>query len=241
MKKGLLLSVAVVSAGILLFTGYQMVGAKQGKSEKVVERDDAEALTVDLEMGVGSLNVSPGTKKWLEGQFEYDNTKKEAVVSYKRSGKEGHVEISEKRKWFQVNIFGFNKKSEWNIQLNEDVPTDLNVETGVSDSYLDLRELNLTELDIDTGVGDVTLDLSGDRKESFHTSIDSGVGANKIYLPKEVGVKLKVDKGVGDLNIEDFIVKGDGTYVNEAYENGADVVMEIDIDMGVGDITLEVK
>ncbi|MFG6120346.1 toast rack family protein [Thalassobacillus sp. B23F22_16] len=241
MKKAVLFSVVVAAALVLLFTGYQMVGAKQGKSVEVVKRDDAEFLSVDLEMGVGSLHVSPGSKEWVEAQFEYDHSRKEPVVTYKRSGTEGHLEISEKRRWFQVSIFGFNKKSEWNIQLNEDVPTELEIETGVSDSNLDLRRMNLTNLDIDTGVGDVTLDLSGERKESFDVTIDSGVGDTKVYLPEGIGVKIKIDNGVGDLTIKDFITKGDDTFVNEAYEHGADVIMEVDIDMGVGDITLVKK
>ncbi|WP_181348010.1 toast rack family protein [Thalassobacillus sp. CUG 92003] len=241
MKKWSLFAVAIGSAIILLIAGYQMVQVAEGKSKKeTVERDEAESLSVELDMGVGSLNVEPGSNEWLVGQFDYRHSRQKPVVSYKQTGSEGHIDISEQRRWFDFNVLGFFRKgkSEWNVKLNDETPTALNVDTGVSDSHLNLRGLYLTDLDVDTGVGDVTLDLSGERQESFDVKIDSGVGDTKIALPEEIGVKLKVDKGVGALHIEDFITQGGNTYVNEAYENGAAITIEMDVDMGVGDITV---
>ncbi|MGI8314336.1 toast rack family protein [Halobacillus mangrovi] len=240
MKKIFQLGIAGVSAALLL-TGCQFAQAGDTKSEKeVVERDKANSLSVDIELGVGQLNVSKGAENWFEGEFNYDHTKLKPVVDYNFNGSQGDLHISQERKKFN---FGFGKENHtrWDLLLNEDIPTELDVDTGVSDSELNLSGMRLEDLDINTGVGDVTIDLSGAWDESFNVSIDSGVGNTTIYIPKEVGVKLSADKGVGDINVKDLIVKGDHTYVNEAYEKGAEVVIEIDADLGVGDIEVLMK
>jgi hypothetical protein len=241
MMKKLILLVGLSAATILLLAGCQYVQAGDIESEnETVERDAAKSLSVDIDLGVGELNISPGSKNWLEGEFQYNHSKLKPVVSYKLNGTHGDLDLSQKRKRFN---FGFNKENEtkWGLQLNKEVPTELSVETGVSDSHLDLRGMNLEDLDVDTGVGDVTLDLSGERKESFNVKIDSGVGNTTIYIPKEIGVKIRADKGVGDIHVENLIVKTDHTYVNKVYEDGADVVMDIDVDLGVGDIEIVSK
>ncbi|WP_198162638.1 toast rack family protein [Halobacillus mangrovi] len=240
MKKIIQLGVAGMSAALLL-TGCQFVQAGDTKSEKeFVERDKADSLTVDIELGIGQLNVSKGTDDWFEGEFKYDHSKLKPVVDYNLKGNQGHLHISQERKKFN---FGFGKENHtrWDLQLNENIPTELDIDTGVSDSDINLSGMTLEDLDIDTGVGDVTIDLSGDWKESFNVSIDSGVGDTTIYIPKEIGVKLSADKGVGEITVKDLIVKDDHTYVNKAYEDGADVVMEIDADLGVGDIVVTMK
>ncbi|KHE70437.1 toast rack family protein [Halobacillus sp. BBL2006] len=240
MKKLIQLA-GVSAAAVLLLAGCQFVQAGDTESEnETVDRDAAESLSVDIDLGVGELDISPGSKNWLDGQFQYNHSKLKPVVSYKLKGTQGDLDLSQKQKKFNI---GFSKENEtkWDLQLNKEVPTELSVETGVSDSHLDLRGMNLEDLDVDTGVGDVTLDLSGDWNESLNVKIDSGVGNTTIYIPKEVGVKIRADKGVGDIHVEDLIVKGDRTYVNKAYEDGADVVMDIDADLGVGDIEIVSK
>ena len=57
------------------------------------------------------------------------------------------------------------------------------------------------------------------------------------YL-QEVGVKIKSEKGLGTSNVVGFISQGEGVYVNEAYED-ADVILTVNTEMGVGDITFK--
>ncbi|CAM5679659.1 hypothetical protein LSPH24S_08318 [Lysinibacillus sphaericus] len=103
---------------------------------------------------------------------------------------------------------------------------------------LDLRGLKLEKLDIETGVGDLNVDLGGDWKKSFKTNIETGVGQTTVILPSEVGVKITTEKGIGSMNLEGFIAKGKGVFVNEAYEK-ADIVLEVNSELGVGDVTFK--
>ena len=65
-------------------------------------------------------------------------------------------------------MFGFNNRkvnSEWDLQLTNDVPIDLNLDMGVSNSTLKLEGLQLSSLSIDSGVSDSLIDLSGEWKK----------------------------------------------------------------------------
>ncbi|WP_233436365.1 LiaF domain-containing protein [Lysinibacillus capsici] len=115
---------------------------------------------------------------------------------------------------------------------------DLNVETGASLANLDLQGLQLEKLDIEAGVGDLTVNLGGDWKKSFTTTIETGVGQTTVILPSKVGVKLTTEKGIGSSNVEGLISKGNGVYVNEAYDK-ADVVLEVNSELGIGEITFK--
>jgi len=201
----------------------------------LVEKDKAKTLEVAIDLGVGEMNLTGGAKEWVEGKADYNIKKLAPQVNYDVSGDTGEVEIKHKG---STKLGISNIKNTWDIQLNDDIPMDLTVETGASLANLDLQGLQLEKLDIEAGVGDLTVNLGGDWKKSFNASIETGVGQTTVIVPSKVGVKLTTEKGIGSSNIEGLISKGKGVYVNEAYDK-ADVVLEIKSEIGLGDITFK--
>ena len=156
-------------------------------------------------------------------------------VSYDLSGKVGKVDIS------QPDHFKLGKmKNEWDLKISEDVPVDLVVNAGASDTDLDLKGIQLSNLEVDAGVGEITVDLGGGWKESFDVRISSGVGKMTVILPKDTGVRVHAQKGIGSSSFENLISKGNGVYVNEAYED-AKVKIDLDADLGVGEVTFKTE
>jgi hypothetical protein len=82
------------------------------------------------------------------------------------------------------------------------------------------------------------VDLTGDYARSLDASIEGGVGEATVLLPSEVGARVSADGGLGKINAEGLRMKGD-SYVNDAYGD-SEVIVEVDIQGGVGQITLEV-
>ncbi|QQP14940.1 hypothetical protein FJQ98_11605 [Lysinibacillus agricola] len=201
----------------------------------LVEKDKAERLDVELQFGVGEITVEKGAKDWVEGTAQYNIDKLAPKVKYDLRGKTGKVVIDHKG---STNVRLGKIKNTWDIELNEDIPMDLSIETGASDAEIDLQGLQLEKLDIETGIGDLSVNLGGDWKKSFETNIETGVGQTTVILPSKVGVKLTTEEGIGTSNIEGLISKGKGVYVNEAYDK-ADVVLEVNSELGVGDITFK--
>lgn len=234
----------VVMTGILLFlaTGCNSINpinAVTGDTDiydVTVEKDEAEELDVKLEMSAGKMYVSSGADDWMEGEIEYSGSKFKPNLEYEISGDKGIIEIDQKNKGVNLG----EQKNEWDISLSEEVPLELEVKAGASDTNLDLRGLKLKELTVEAGVGDIEVDLSGDWEESFQVTLETGVGETTVILPKDVGVKVITKKGIGSTDIEGFISKGDHTYVNEAYEK-AEVVITVNAELGVGEANFKMK
>lgn len=235
LKKLVGLGVVMGTSALLLSGCFSVFPSKMREETILVEKDKAKALEVDIELGVGEMNVSSGAKEWVEGKADYNTKKLAPHVSYDKHGDTGEIEIKHKGS----TKLGLSKiKNTWAIQLNDDIPMDLSVETGAAIANLDLQGLQLEQLDIEAGVGELTVNLGGDWKKSFTTNIETGVGQTTVILPSKVGVKLTTEKGIGSSNVEGLVSKGNGVYVNDAYDK-SDVVLEINSELGVGDITFK--
>lgn len=236
MKKTLYIGL-VIGVILLAASGCNTVVGGEVKEESIsIKKDKARELDVELNLSVGELTLSKGAEDWVEGSIKYGKKKLKPEVIYNRKGNKGEVIIKQN----SLNSFNnSNVKNEWNLELTDNVPMNLSVDSGVSSAELDLQGLMLEKLDINAGVGDLHVDLGGDAWEnSFETNIKTGVGEATVILPSEVGVKIKSEKGLGTSNVVGFISQGEGVYVNEAYED-ADVILTVNTEMGVGDITFK--
>lgn len=235
-----LLWIALLTGFLVIFGiyGYNKWFAKASGNEIMIERDSAKALDVDIDLGLGNLFIEGGSPEWVSGEFTYNHKKLEPKVTYKKQKDVGKVKIKQGSK----TTFGFNKgkfENEWDLQLTNDIPIDLDVDMGVSTSTLNLKGLHLNSLSIDSGVGESVIDLSGDWKKGFRADFDLGVGDVTIILPKQTGVRVNVSKGIGRVDLKDFTVQNDGVYVNDAYTS-ADAIIDISLDIGVGDVKFKI-
>jgi N-terminal domain of toast_rack, DUF2154 len=215
--------------------GTQQVGKMQRQS-KSVDPMNAQSARVKLQMGAGELNLTGGADQLMEGEFYYNVSDWKPKVSYDVSGDEGELVV--KQRSAEGANLGGDARNEWDIRLNDEVPTDLVVQMGAGESDLDLDSLTLTGLDLQMGAGKTTVDLTGDYAQSFDASIQGGVGEATVLLPSEVGVRAKAEGGLGKINAKGLKRVGD-SYVNDAYGE-SDVNLSVDVQGGVGEINLEV-
>ena len=215
--------------------GTQQVGKMQEES-KSVDPKNADSVRAQLKMGAGELHITGGADQLLEGDFSYNVSEWKPKVSYDVSGQEGELLV----KQGDANSGSLDGKArnEWDIGLNDEVPTDLVVQVGAGESDLDLDSLTLKGLDLKMGAGKTTVDLTGDYAQGFDASIQGGVGEATVLLPSGVGVKAKAEGGLGKINAKGLKKVGD-SYVNDAYGE-SDVILSVDVQGGVGQINLKV-
>ncbi|WP_432362379.1 toast rack family protein [Sporosarcina sp. UB5] len=236
-----LLWIALIT-GILVVSGiygYNKWFAKASGNEISIAKDGATALNVDIDFGVGDLYVQGGAPEWISGDFYYNHKSLEPKVTYKKRKDVGSVKIKQGKK----TTFGFNTRkfeNDWDLQLTNEIPIDLNVDMGVSKSTLKLEGLQLNSLSIDSGVGDSVIDLSGDWSKGFRADMDMGVGDVTFILPKQTGVRITVKKGLGSVDLKEFTRQNDGVYVNEAYAD-SNVTIDLFLDIGVGDVKFRIS
>jgi hypothetical protein len=232
-----LLIVAMIS-GTALFAGAcggQRVGELQRQSQSV-DVQEARSVRTDLEMGAGELNLTGGADRLLEADFAYNVADWEPAVNYEVSGDTGELSVQQGQ-GDGPTISG-DARNEWDIRLNDEVPTAVSVQMGAGESDLDLDSLTLTRLDLEMGAGRTTIDLTGAYDRNLVASIQGGVGRATVLLPSEVGVRVEAQGGLGQINAEGLQKEGEA-YVNEAYGD-SEVTLDVDIQGGVGQINLEV-
>ena len=214
--------------------GTQQVGEMQRESRSI-QAENAQSVRANLKIGAGELNLTGGADQLMEADFAYNVADWKPKVNYDVSGDEGDLSL---RQGSGGGIrLGGEARNEWDIRLNDDVPTDLNVQMGAGESDLDLDSLTPTGLTLHMGSGKTTVDLTGDYAQDFDTSIEGGVGKATVLLPSEVGARVSVEGGLGKVKAEG-LRREDGSYVNAAYGD-SEVTVDVDIQGGVGQITVK--
>jgi N-terminal domain of toast_rack, DUF2154 len=237
-----ILSIFMMAATVVLAGACSTQGGgspKVGKMHsetKSVDPKNADSARAQLKMGAGELNLTGGADQLMEADFSYNVSEWKPKVSYDVSGEKGELVV--KQGSANGGDLSGGARNEWDINMNDEVPTDLVVQMGAGESDLDLDSLTLTGVDLKIGAGKTTVDLSGDYTRDFDASIQGGVGEATVLLPSEVGVKAKAAGGLGTINARGLRKVGDA-YVNDAYGE-SDTNLSVDVKGGVGEINLKV-
>jgi hypothetical protein len=123
----------------------------------------------------------------------------------------------------------------WNLQLNADTPMSLAVNTGVGESELDLRALNLNELRIRTGVGKTTVTLPGHGR--LPVTIEGGVGELIVLIPEGVAARIEVSTGLGSSQVLGDYEREGNVYTSSGYATAEDR-LDLQLKSGIGQVTV---
>jgi len=216
--------------------GTQQQVGKMHHDAKSVDPENATSARAQFKMGAGEFNLAGGADKLMEADFSYNVSDWKPKISYDVSGEKGELVV--KQGSAESGGLSGGARNEWDVSLNDEVPTDLVVQLGAGESDLDLDSLTLTGVDFQMGAGKTTVDLTGDYAQDFDASIQGGVGEATVLLPSKVGVKAKAEGGLGKINAKGLEKVGD-SYVNDAYGE-SEVNLSVDVKGGVGQINLKV-
>lgn len=232
------LGFALVLLGAVLLAGCNTqarVGAMQTES-KSVELGDAKSVRVDINMGAGDLALAGGSAKLLEAGFTYNVSKLKPAVEYKN----GTLTVRQPEAKGFPDLRGIQDfRNQWDVRLNDGVPMDLKVNVGGGTGDLALAGLSLTGLEVDAGAGKYKIDLSGDWARDLNADIEAGAATVTLRLPKDAGVRVRVESGPHTIDAPGLTKDGD-VYTNAAY-GVSDVTLDIQLQVGVGQIIMEVE
>jgi hypothetical protein len=244
----LLLAVSGCASGV-------RVGKLQTESE-TVELGDAASVRVEIDMGAGELEVAGGAAELLEANFTYNVAELKPEVDY--SGGTLFVRTPSVETGIASLLDVTDYRYEWDLRLNDDVPTELDVNVGAGRTDLKLGSLSLTRLDVAGGAGEILVDLSGSDsltrldigggagaltvdltgvwQDDLEATIGGGVGKRILILPRDTGVRVKVEVGVGGVDAAGLTKEGE-YYVNDAYGQ-SEVTLYLEVAGGVGETEL---
>ena len=222
-----------------------------------IEVGGADLVQARISMGAGELKVAGGADNLVDADFTYNIDEWAPKVAYQVDDAQGRLTVQQPAFQFE-GIPTDEVRNTWDVQLNNGVPMHLTLEIGAGASELELSELSLQSLsvsagagettinlasssietlNIDAGIGEMTVDLSGDWQQDLEARIRSGVGELTVKLPRNVGVRVEVATGVGEVQTGGLRSSGKA-YVNDAYGQ-SDVTLHIDLQGGLGQINLK--
>ena len=232
----LLIVIGVIAAMLLAGCSSQArVGVLRTESQSV-ELGDAKSVRVEINFGAGDLKLTGGAEKLLEADFTYNVARLKPVVEYT----DGTLVVR------QPDVKGLpvlrdieDFRNEWGLRLYDKVPMDLSVDVGGGTSDLQLTGLSLTGLNVSLGAGKSTVDLSGEWTRDLDVSIDTGAADINVRLPRDVGVRVEVERGASIVEASGLTQDGN-VYTNAAYGASA-VTLQVNMEAGIGRINLEVE
>ncbi len=251
--------VLLAMVAVLLAAGACGSGARVGKLQtesSTVELGDASSVRVEIDMGAGELNVAGGAAELLEANFTYNVAELKPEVDY--SGGRLTVRTPDVTTGIASLWDAADYRYEWDLRLNDDVPMELQVSVGAGRTDLKLGSLSLTRLDVAGGAGEILVDLSGSAsltrldigsgagaltvdltgawQNDLEATIEGGVGKRILILPRDTGVRVKVEVGVGTVDAAGLTREGE-YYTNDAYGQ-SEATLYLDVAGGVGGIEL---
>jgi hypothetical protein len=234
MKTKNLLIIVILFAAILTGCGRRaQVGELQSESQSVELRGD-KSVDVNIDFGAGDLKVTSGASKLLEADFNYNVAELKPVVKFKN----GSLLVQQPAVDGLPILQGITDfRNEWDLHLADQVPMKLKVNMGAGNSDLQLADLSLTQLDVILGAGKSIVDLNGNWLHDIDITMDTGATDLTVRLPKDIGVRVEVDRGPTAIDAPGFIQNGD-VYTNAAY-GVSDVTLQLHIKTGIGLLDLE--
>lgn len=130
-----------------------------------------------------------------------------------------------------VNFEGLN----WQIRLNREIPIRLDIDSGASETVLDLSDLKVTELNIETGASSTKVHLP-QHAGSTRVRVDSGAASVSLRVPDGVAARIRVESGLAGINVDQKRFPRAGSfYQSPDYESALDKV-DIFVKTGVGSL-----
>jgi hypothetical protein len=200
---------------------------------KTVDRGDAKAVHMSVEMPSGELMFEGGGSRLLSADFFQDGSWEVPQVDYSVTNGLGELKIHQEG----GNQFVTKSDNTWKLTVDDSTPIQLKVDVGAGRGEFHFARVDLTQLELNIGAGQANVDLTGERSKDLRVAIEGGVGQAVVRLPKNIGVVATVHGGLGSIDVHG-LKEEDGQYVNAAYGKSPNTI-HLTVEGGIGQIKLE--
>jgi hypothetical protein len=229
------LALVALGAYILLSRGWE--ADAEPAQDVTVLLDGAKEASVRLEYGAGTVRINGTTKasELLAGKFDAMN------LRTKKDGDKLTVRLSTSVEQSISHVFPWNwsrNRRQWDFALNPNVPIDLRLESGASDTRIDLSDTKVTKLVIETGASSTFVTMP--RNAGFtKASISGGAASFDVRVPEGVAARIRVESGLGSVNVDQKRFPRVGNhYQSPDYDTAANKV-ELKMEVGVSSVTVK--
>ncbi|RIE09103.1 hypothetical protein SMC3_05025 [Candidatus Cryosericum hinesii] len=220
-----------------------------------IPREDTRHTDLHVRMGAGGLSLQGGATGLMDADFTSSQPELDPEFVYRMNGNTCEVSITQQLD--HMIIPTSHIRCDWHLRCANDVPVTIDLESGAGTTDIDLSTVPVQQLhmrtgagqgraiilasrlehfDLQTGAGRLDLEIRGSPTAPAHGSVHSGVGALQMHIPRTTPTRIHIDKAIGGVNVRGFVQDGHN-YTN--YAPGATPALDIDIQVGVGEVTLD--
>ncbi len=213
--------------------------AEKNQSLFVVSNEqvkDLKSLDIEIDCKLGDFQFVSTDAEAFKGEFEYYG--QEPKFEFSTEDDIGRIKL--KYRDDKIKFKGLHRDGcDSYLYITDNKPISLNIDAGVVDLDLDLRDIEITEFELDTGVSDVVVQF-GDKSHHIDSNFDIGVSDLTIYIPEGTAVRLHKETGLSSVSYKELglgKIKS-GLYQSPDYDT-AQYTIDIDIDAGISDIDIK--
>jgi hypothetical protein len=132
---------------------------------------DSARVQLDLSIGRSTLRALSDSNNLIDAQLTYIGE-----IEFTVEGtQEKSVRLRGRDQSFDLDPFSFFDDNDlaWDIGLTPDIPIDLDIDSGVGETTLDLEQLTLSALNIDSGVGELSVNLPA-QADAYTAEVSGG-------------------------------------------------------------------
>lgn len=197
--------------------------------------EGTERAHLRIQHGAGRLQVSAGAEPGhlLTGDVASgidSSSRKEGITL--RVNLRGRVDGIPWFPWFEGR-----SPLDWDLRLTDSIPLAIELETGASDSQLDLTDVRVIDLTLRTGASATRLTLPA-LAGTTRVDIHSGAASVAVRVPDGVEARIKVRGGLSGVSVNRRrFARTNGTYQSSGYAQATNRV-DIDAEVGVGSLDI---
>ena len=222
----------LILLGAWVMFGYLLRGNAE-EEQLSIDLQGANQAYLKLNHGAGRLALGGGAApdQLLSGTFS-GGVKHHAHRSGDRL--DAHIEA---RPFVFPPFVGGWQGLEWNFNLNRDIPLTLKLETGASQSELDLHDLKVVDLKVSTGASKTDLTLPANAGMTT-VKVELGAASLDMVVPQGVAACIRAEQGVAAIEVDTArFPYSNGIYESADYSSAQNKV-DIKIEAGVGRVAV---
>jgi hypothetical protein len=227
----------VLAGAIYLVAGGSMDDLGQaGNRERVTieeSLDGAGLAQLGVRMASGDLSIAAldDSDLLINGVLEVSRDEPGWQVS--RDGSTVRLNLDQTQD--EAGPFDLDAGDDWQLLLSPRAGYSIEINMGAGNAELDLTGLDVRDLVVEAGAAstEITFPAAGD----YTARVTSGVGGIELVVPRDVAVRLQVDRALTALDIPERYERQGDAYVTEDWE-GAEQRLELFVNVAVGLLTI---
>lgn len=229
---GIIWSVALIAVGVW-FLSWALGYRREEETENVsVPLGGAEEARIVIRHGAGRLTVEGGAdaKEVLSGTTR-------GGFEFRKKLTDGKLNVDVHAPGRMYVVLPFVQPLIWSLKLNGQVPLELEVRGGASETNLDLSQLKVTDLRFRTGASDTILTLPS-QEDHTRAEVHCGVASVRINIPETVAARIRASGGLSNISIDRHRFPRSGGYYQSPEFDSSEHKVDLYLSMGVGSVTV---